>query len=239
MKGKKMTENNTTPETATEALAETVAPVLTKDYTVLVGLEISVKAQNIYNARTDAMDLGRKLLEDVPESYRRTSMVTHEDYAQVWIEAPLGVTHWEAKHLLDWAIAFADREPIVWAEFADKFHAEDEFETARLKLMGVPYYVFLAWLEQGNGSNSYLKNYELTADALAEDAENCEDSYLGSAQSRGEFTQNYYEEAGSLGNIPSEILDAVEWDDVWSSSLQYDTTEIEVTHYESYFFRNY
>lgn len=229
-----MEENNTTGETATE----TTPAVVTHDYVVLVGLELGVKSASEFTARSDAMDLGRKLLEDVPEEYRRGSIVTSTDYAPKWMEIPKGINFHEAKHLLDWAIAFADREPIDWADFADKFEAEEEFETARLKLMAVPYYVFLSWLEQGNGA-TYDKRYQLTADALAEDAENCEDSYLGSAETRGEFTQNYYEEAGDLGNIPSEILDAVEWDDVWSSSLQYDTTEIEVTHYESHFFRSY
>ena len=66
----------------------------------------------------------------------------------------------------------------------------------------------------------------------------CEDSYLGLG-SREEFTAEYYEETGALSGVPSELIDAIDWDSVWYSTMQYDTTEVEDFTHGTYFFRNY
>ena len=228
-----MEENNTTGETATE----TTPAVVTHDYVVLVGLELGVTSASEYTARSDAMDLGRKLLEDVSEEYRRGSIVTTTDYAPKWMEVPKGINFHEARRLMDWAVANADRTLIDWAEFAEEFIESDKWEEARRELSSVPETVFVEWLSDGNGG-VFEHVYDLTAEGIRTNAEECEESFCG-VGSRESFTAEYYEEAGALSGVPSELVDAIDWESVWDSSLSYDTVEVENGYNETYFFRNY
>jgi len=228
-----MEENNTTGDTATEA----TPAVVTHDYVVLVGLELGVTSASEFTARSDAMDLGRKLLEDVPEEYRRGSIVTTTDYAPKWMEAPKGINFHEARRLMDWAVANADRASIDWAEFAEEFDTADKFEEARAQLYSLPNGVFITWLADGNGG-MFDSRYHLTPEDVRLNAETCEEQYLGQG-SREEFTAQYYEDTGALSGVPSELIDAIDWESVWYSSMQYDTTEVDDFDHGTCFFRNY
>jgi hypothetical protein len=232
-----MEENNTTGETATETPTETPTAEALHDYAVVVGLEILVKSRNQYDAKSDAEDLGRALMKDISADYRRTGMVISEDYAPKWMEVPKGINFHEARRLMDWAVANADRASIDWAEFAEEFIESDKWEEARRELESVPLTVFVNWLSEGNGG-IFEHVYDLTAEGIRLNAEACEEQFLGSG-TREEFTAQYYEDTGALSGVPSELIDAIDWDAVWYSSLHYDTNEVEDGYNGTYFFRNY
>jgi len=64
---------------------------------------------------------------------------------------------------------------------------------------------------------------------------NFEDAYLGEYDSDAHFAEQYYEmnRPEDIDKVPSELYNAIDWDEVWSSSLRHD-------YYESrgFYFRN-
>lgn len=220
---------NTTPETATK----------TTDYTFIVGVEVCGISDNEWDARTiaktNAAEKLRGILDD--DSGRLTALLMREDNSHRVMTLPVGVELGEARRLLDWALASADRAPIDWDKFGEEFETDSKWQDARDELHSVPNNVFIQWLFDGNGG-IFEYAFHLTPEAVQTNAEACEEQFLGSG-SREEFTATYYEETGMLGNTPQEVLDAVDWDAVWYSSLNYDTIEVDGMEFETHFFRNY
>ena len=228
-----MEENNTTQDTATEATPEIAKPT----WSVVTGWVIEVESGNEWSARQDALEAVANLTEGIAPEVRTGAVVTHKNHAPRWMEIPDGMNLGEASSLLTWARANADATAIDWDEFGEEFDTEDKWQPARAELSSVPNSVFMQWLSEGNGG-IFENRYHLTADALTSNAEACEEQYLGQG-SREEFTAEYYEESGALSGVPSELVDAIDWDSVWYSSMQYDTIEVEDFTHGTYFFRNY
>ena len=228
-----MEENNTTGETATE----TTPAVVKHAYSVVTGWVIEVDAVNEWSARQDAIEQVKKLTEGIAPEVRTGAVVTHKNHGPRWMELPDGLNLSEASSLLTWARTNADATAIDWDDFGEEFDTEDKWQPARAELSSVPNGVFMQWLADGNGG-IFENRYHLTADALTLNAEACEEQYLGQG-TREEFTAEYYEESGALSGVPSELVDAIDWDSVWYSSMQYDTTEVEDFTEGTYFFRNY
>jgi len=61
-----------------------------------------------------------------------------------------------------------------------------------------------------------------------------EDAYLGQYDSEAEFCEQLYDETGQLENIDQTLLNCIDWDMVWSSTLTYEF-EFE----NGFVFRNY
>ena len=228
-----MEENNTTGETATE----TTPAVVKHTYSVVAGWTIEVEAVSEWSARADALEQVEKLTEGIETENRTGAVVTYKNHGPRWMELPEGLNLSEASSLLTWARATANTAPIDWDEFGEEFDTADQFEEARAQLESVPNGVFITWLSEGNGG-LFESRFHLTPSALELNASACEDSYLG-AGSREEFTAEYYEDSGALSGVPSELIDAIDWDSVWYSTMQYDTTEVEDFTEGTYFFRNY
>tara|TARA_R110001606_G_scaffold393659_1_gene563773 strand:- start:468 stop:1154 length:687 start_codon:yes stop_codon:yes gene_type:complete len=228
-----MEENNTTQDTATEA----TPAVVKHTYSVVTGWVIEVESGNEWSARADAIEQVKKLTEGIAPEVRTGAVVTHKNHAPRWMEIPEELNLGEASSLLNWARANAVMTPIDWDEFGEEFESEDKWAPARAQLAAVPNGVFITWLSEGNGG-IFENRYHLTAEDVKLNAEACEEQYLG-AGSREEFTAEYYEDTGALSGVPSELIDAIDWDSVWYSTMQYDTVEVEDFTYGTHFFRNY
>lgn len=228
-----MEENNTTGDTATEA----TPAVVKHTYSVVTGWTIEVNAVNEWSARQDALEQVAKLTEGIETENRTGAVVTYKNHGPRWMELPEELSLSEASSLLTWARATADTASIDWAEFAEEFDTADKFEEARAQLYSLPNGVFITWLADGNGG-MFDSRYHLTPEDVRLNAETCEEQYLGQG-SREEFTAQYYEDTGALSGVPSELIDAIDWESVWYSSMQYDTTEVDDFDHGTCFFRNY
>ena len=225
---------NTTPETTTEEVTETKK----HEFTVLAGVEVSVKGDTPYEAGKDALDLVRALTKDVNfGEHRYQALVTHRDYAPKTMDVPEGLNRYEAQNLLTWARENADTSIIDFDEFVQELEENEEWQDVRDQLEVVPVSVFAEWLRDGNG-RSFTYRYELSKDELSQNAEDCEDRYLGQG-TREEFTAEYYEGTGALAGVPVELIDHIDWEGVFDSAMAYDVTEIGEDYGNSYFFRNY
>lgn len=64
---------------------------------------------------------------------------------------------------------------------------------------------------------------------------NFEDAFIGDYDSNAHFAEQYYEMVWSeqINSIAGELYNAIDWDEVWSSTLRHDFYES-----EGYYFRN-
>ena len=62
-----------------------------------------------------------------------------------------------------------------------------------------------------------------------------EDDYIGEYGSHAHFAEQYYEMTayGVLNSMPLELVRAIDWEDVWESTLRHDFYEE-----DGYYFRN-
>ena len=223
-----MTDNNNEQATTTPK----------HTYEVLTGHRYVIEAGEKFEALREAGEKFRKQ-HGLTEGNTLTDIVCAEvlevNRQAVTIPIPEGVGYSEARNLLEWALETADRSRVDWDDIADRLKTDDTLYAVRANLGSVSYELFTAWASRLSGI-SY--GYQATVEALAELAEECEDSYLGEYSDRAEFTQQYYEDAGELNSTPSEVLDAVDWEQVWDYALAYD---MEVVDFEGdeHFFRNH
>lgn len=211
-------------------------------YRVLVGKTYEVTRP--LNFRSEDFEAGQDAIKLYKQEFGVSdslewqvgATVDRVDGEEVFARIPKGVSRIEAERLLKWAVENADRELIDFDALATEIEEEEKYSSVRGMLDAVPVDIFATWLCE---TSALTFGYELTEDALIDLAKQAEDSYLGSAYDRAEFTQNYYEEAGELGYIPSEILDAVDWEQVWDSALSYDLTEIRTPQSGYHFFSDH
>jgi len=201
-------------------------------YRVLVGKTYEVTRP--LNFRSEDFEAGQDAIKLYKEEFGVTDSIDWQvaatvdrvDGEQVYARIPNGVSKIEAERLLKWAVENADRELINFDALATEIEEEEKYASVRGMLDAVPVDIFATWLCE---TSALTFGYEVTEDALIaliDLAKQAEDNYLGQAYDTAEFTQNYYEEAGELGYIPNEILDAVDWEQVWNSALSYDITAL-------------
>jgi hypothetical protein len=59
------------------------------------------------------------------------------------------------------------------------------------------------------------------------------DVFMGDYNSVGDFAEEYCSEAYDFSTIPSIVISAIDWDNVWDSTLRHDFYEI-----DGFIFRN-
>jgi len=208
-------------------------------YRVLVGKTYEVTRP--LNFRSEDLEAGQDAIKLYKEEFGVTDSIDWQvaatvdrvDGEEVFARIPKGVSRIEAERLLKWAVENADRELIDFDALAKEIEEEEKYSSVRGMLDAVPVDIFATWLCE---TSALTFGYEVTEDALIDLAKQAEDNYLGQAYDPAEFTQNYYEEAGELAGIPSEIEDAIDWEQVWNSALCYDVTALEVTLRAGYHF---
>lgn len=73
---------------------------------------------------------------------------------------------------------------------------------------------------------AYCNNHHITEKELLFDADDhikdFTDSYVGHYHGEAEFAQERARECGDDMNVPDYILDCVDWQEVWDSTLRHD-----------------
>lgn len=77
-------------------------------------------------------------------------------------------------------------------------------------------YAFMAYCD-----NHHIKEADLLFES-DDHVSQFQDSYVGHYHGEAEFAQEWAGEQGDTMNVPDYILDCVDWQEVWDSTLRHD-----------------